>query len=158
MDMANDSMMHEVETQHVPITPIVREWEALGRVLIDMIIKGERPEGASATSGAIEDLEKYLNDKARSYQNDKTIDAVTFPDRLATYRIEQASWREFVLRLPAPNVGNCGHERACNPPLQPGAYEEPPFYKQFVNRPEPLIDSCQFFRCRVADYTMSMCK
>ena len=131
--------MDEVVTPPVPIVPIVREWEALGRVLIDMIINGDRPPGASATSGAIGDLEKYLNEKARPYQQDKTIDAITFPPRMATYRIEQASWTEFVLRLPAPAVGQHGHDRVCDSrsPLPPGEYNEPAFYKQFVNNPSP---------------------
>ena len=157
--MASDSVVHEVVTQCKGITPIVREWEALGRVLLDMIIKGDRPSGASATSGAIKDLENYLNDKARPHQDDQSVDAITFPPRMATYRIEQASWTEFVLRLPAPDVGKCGHDRVCDTsnPLPAPEYDEPPFYKQFVNTPNP-ISSCKFFRSRVADYTMSMCK
>ena len=139
-------------------TPTVYDWEAVGRVLIDMIANGRRPDvgGVPLDTGDIQVLEDYINREARPHRTNAEPKAIEFPvHRLVTFRIEQSSWTEFVLRLPVDIIGACGRDRVC-PPDPTLDYNEPPFYKEKIV--DGSIDNCQFFHCRVADYTMSMCK
>ena len=148
----------QVQEEHERQTANVHDWEAIGKVLIDMIVNHKRPldlGGMPINAGDIQVLEDFLNDEARPHQN-VVGPAIEFPKhRLQTFRIEQSSWSDFVLRLPVPYVAKLGHDRVC-PPDPTLEYNEPEFYEDKIVHGS--IDNCQFFYCRVADYTMSMCK
>lgn len=136
----------------------VHNFKELGKVLIRMIANRERPtdgNGNRIEGGDIAILKEYLRHQTGG------VDVVTFPDRIETFRIEQSTWTEFVMRLPPWQLGAAGRNRVCDPNGGeiPGVdYEEPEFYAQKVNREPPEINSCDFFFSRVADYTMGMCK
>ena len=156
--MSDGMSKAQVQEEHDRQTPNVYDWQAIGRVLIDMIVNGKRPldpGGTPVNAGDIQVLEDFLNDEARPHQN-VVGPAIEFPKfRLQTFRIEEATETEFVLRFPWPYVAKLGHDRAC--PHDPTiVYEEPEFYERRFSGGLP--DNCEFFRCRVADYTMSMCK
>lgn len=153
--------MQVTETTSTEIDPEkeavqVLDWQRLGQALIEMIVNSDRPvsdDGKPIETGDIKILEDYLNEKAGG-----GAPAVKFPKRVETFRIEQSSWREFVLRLPAPKLGEAGRDRVCKTGGNDIEYKEPPFYKEKLCRTNPTISNCEFFQCRVADYTMSMCK
>lgn len=134
-------------------------WKRAGKLIVDLILAGgeDVPSVSLPPRGDISILSNYLN-QLREPGDPLDVD---FPNRIQTYRIEQSSWAEFVLRLPPWQVAKEGHSRVCGPgniPLPGVNYDPPPFYELMVNRDPPSIDNCQFFLCRVADYTMSMCK
>ncbi len=162
---------HVSQVDHERDTPTILDttdaWKAVGAVLIDMIVNGDRPLDPTTStpieSGDIQVLEDYINNNARGTGYTGPLPIITFPKhRLNTFRIEQSSWTEFVLRFPYNLIGQAGHDRVCDSngnELPSGDYEEPPFYEERINVPPPQpVNKCDFFKCRVADYTMSMCK
>lgn len=150
----------EVDFDHDRVWVADKEkWAAAGKVFYDMISNPNFPEnhpGAPPLSGDIEVLEKYIN--SQSGDEDPVI---KFPKRIKTYRIDRSDWSEFVLRLPPWQLSRAGYSRVCdqNGNSKPGVdYEPPEFYEKKINKEPPEMENCEFYLCRVCDYSISMCK
>jgi hypothetical protein len=75
------------------------------------------------------------------------------PDNVVGLAIVQYTPDTMVVRLP-PKARIEAMEKTLE---QPGAYDFPTFYADFINRPLERDERFAVHACRIGDYTMSMC-
>ena len=120
----------------------VEDYEKIGRIVVGWMRDGV----PIPRSGPIQDLVEALGGA----------EEVGLPASFTSYEIVDGSDTVFRLRLPPPNLTEEGEKRACKDLVPGDGYGAPEFYREKICKDQ--MNHCNFFFCRVADYTMNMCK